>query len=1005
MGRLPSHHVRRPRLTSRCAGAEVVVVEAAAGYGKSVFAAELVDAWGAVAIDVLLEEGSVSAQLLVGRLHAAVARAGFLEAAASMAEAGEDVVGAVDAVIRALDGESCAIVIDDAHHAARDAGHVISRIAGELGPSQHLVVLARRLPAGAERLRRGDAVHLGADDLALRTDETLELCRSGFGLDVETGDARLLDQATGGWTAATVLAASRAKRTGEALPAIARIAGGGKAPAGAVASILEEVLVGFGAERELLMRVAQLPLLDKELVDEVTGRAGFFDRALELGLPLTPARDDWWELPGPVRDHLAAAGKPEPAVLATAAAHYGRRGELSTAFQLLLGAGELEEVGELLARAEPRDIEPIDPLELRSVISRLGDAVLERFPLAMLHVARACESAALLELRADLMARAVEAAGQLGEPALLRAVEAERASDLMRDAAGSSEVELLARRVLSETAPEEQLTRARLLSVLGRATCWRRDESGRRQEATQPEAAGYLEQASQLYLELGLRAAAAGLAPYRAIWIHFALGRPLEALAVLNEALALVLDRPRRYAYVLIFRAEVLLELGRYDEMEAALAEVERIAEQLGGSDQLSAYAQWQRLQAASLRGDATAVVEHARLVEASRGQWWDVAGPDFLADAADCLDRVGHTALASEYLERAIARPGDATALIAMAKGALLARHGDPTQAEEALAEAVEAGADVREHWRVTLLRAFAAYRRGDPEAGALAARAFEEAARIGQPQLPLLRERDITESLLGLAIETGQPAALALEASSLPLALSLLGRFELSQGGRPVALGEGQPAQLLKFVAVSGGKVPAERAIEALWPEAVVEAGRNRLRTVLSRLREAAGDVVTREGELLVLAPDIRVDLAQFHAEARQALALGASEATPAVAVARSAVSRFRGDLLPYDVYEDWLEAPREAARRTMLDLLDLCAEAAAARADLDELRRVVERTIELAPYDDARYLRAASVLLEQGRKGAALAVVRRARAALSELGLEPPLQLIRLERSLVA
>jgi DNA-binding SARP family transcriptional activator len=1004
MGRLPSHHVRRPRLTSRCAGAEVVVVEAAAGYGKSVFAAELVDAWGAVAIDVLLEEGSVSAQLLVGRLHAAVARAGFLEAAASMAEAGEDVVGAVDAVIRALDGESCAIVIDDAHHAARDAGHVISRIAGELGPSQHLVVLARRLPAGAERLRRGDAVHLGADDLALRTDETLELCRSGFGLDVETGDARLLDQATGGWTAATVLAASRAKRTGEALPAIARIAGGGKAPAGAVASILEEVLVGFGAERELLMRVAQLPLLDKELVDEVTGRAGFFDRALELGLPLTPARDDWWELPGPVRDHLAA-GKPEPAVLATAAAHYGRRGELSTAFQLLLGAGELEEVGELLARAEPRDIEPIDPLELRSVISRLGDAVLERFPLAMLHVARACESAALLELRADLMARAVEAAGQLGEPALLRAVEAERASDLMRDAAGSSEVELLARRVLSETAPEEQLTRARLLSVLGRATCWRRDESGRRQEATQPEAAGYLEQASQLYLELGLRAAAAGLAPYRAIWIHFALGRPLEALAVLNEALALVLDRPRRYAYVLIFRAEVLLELGRYDEMEAALAEVERIAEQLGGSDQLSAYAQWQRLQAASLRGDATAVVEHARLVEASRGQWWDVAGPDFLADAADCLDRVGHTALASEYLERAIARPGDATALIAMAKGALLARHGDPTQAEEALAEAVEAGADVREHWRVTLLRAFAAYRRGDPEAGALAARAFEEAARIGQPQLPLLRERDITESLLGLAIETGQPAALALEASSLPLALSLLGRFELSQGGRPVALGEGQPAQLLKFVAVSGGKVPAERAIEALWPEAVVEAGRNRLRTVLSRLREAAGDVVTREGELLVLAPDIRVDLAQFHAEARQALALGASEATPAVAVARSAVSRFRGDLLPYDVYEDWLEAPREAARRTMLDLLDLCAEAAAARADLDELRRVVERTIELAPYDDARYLRAASVLLEQGRKGAALAVVRRARAALSELGLEPPLQLIRLERSLVA
>jgi hypothetical protein len=58
---------------------------------------------------------------------------------------------------------------------------------------------------------------------------------------------------------------------------------------------------------------------------------------------------------------------------------------------------------------------------------------------------------------------------------------------------------------------------------------------------------------------------------------------------------------------------------------------------------------------------------------------------------------------------------------------------------------------------------------------------------------------------------------------------------------------------------------------------------------------------------------------------------------------------------------------------------------------------------RTIELAPQDDGRYLRAALLLLEQGRKGAALTVVRRARAALS--GLEPSLQLVNLENDLVA
>ena len=43
--------------------------------------------------------------------------------------------------------------------------------------------------------------------------------------------------------------------------------------------------------------------------------------------------------------------------------------------------------------------------------------------------------------------------------------------------------------------------------------------------------------------------------------------------------------------------------------------------------------------------------------------------------------------------------------------------------------------------------------------------------------------------------------------------------------------------------MVATSGGRVPAEVAIDALWPEAGREAGRNRLRTVLNRQRAEAG------------------------------------------------------------------------------------------------------------------------------------------------------------------
>src|ERR1019366_8147440 len=122
MRSLPTHHVGRRRLTERCAEERVVVVEAAGGFGKTVFAAELVDAWGLVGIDVTLHEGGMSGGVFASRLRAAVAAAGFTRAADDSASAPDDPNGAVDLMVEALKDEPCAFVIDDAHHAERDAG-------------------------------------------------------------------------------------------------------------------------------------------------------------------------------------------------------------------------------------------------------------------------------------------------------------------------------------------------------------------------------------------------------------------------------------------------------------------------------------------------------------------------------------------------------------------------------------------------------------------------------------------------------------------------------------------------------------------------------------------------------------------------------------------------------------------------------------------------------------------------------------------------------------------
>ena len=1002
MSRLPPHHVPRPRLTERCSGAVVVVVEAAAGYGKTVFASELVEGWGVVPVEVLLEPGQVSSDLLGARLRAAVARSGFTDAHESMNAAGPDPAGAIDAMLDALRDEPCAIIIDDAHHAARDAGLLIDRIAARITPPQCLVVLARQLPEGAERLRRAEAVLLTEEDLALRAEETLALCHAGFGLDVSAEEARLLDAATAGWTAAAVLAVSRAKRGDTNLRAIEGVGGRAGQLSVSVGAILDELLAALGPARSQIAQIARLPLFDRQLCATVTGEPDLFDRARTLGLPMTPAGDGWWELPGPIRDHLARLATPDAAALVRAANLYRRRGQLRIALQVLLSAGAAEPAAEILAEAEIQEVEQLDALELLALLDSMPAAAVDRHPWARFNVARACGVAALLGEKRRMMAWLDTHVRAEDDAALRRAIDAELAIDAL-NGESPADVEALGRLVLEHASADEHLTRARALTVVGFALCWRREPDGAVSEHCLREASRYLAEASDLYRTLGYRAGMTGAVMPRAIWTELGAGRAASALELLDAAVIDCAGQPRRIGVARFQRASVLTELGRLDEADADCEAAEEIGRRLADS-LIRCYSHWGRMATASLRGDAELTLHHAVQLEAVRGDWWSVIGAEALAEAADNLDRVGLAAEAWDRLSRAQEDGVRGERWIAMSECALLARHGDPILAEERLSTVHRHGIYPRERWRVTLLRAYAALRRGDPGAGPLAVRAFEQAAELGQPKLPLVRERALTEALLALALESGSPVAAALEASSLPLALAVLGRFELTSGGRPIALRVGQGSQLLKLVAVSGGAMHVERAIEELWPESAPATGRNRLRTVLGRLREDAPGVIHRDGELLRIGQDVRVDLEQFTQEARQALATSGDAHEARVAVAQSAIARYTGDLLPHDLYEEWADAPREQVRRTMLELLDMCAAAAARRGDLDEARRMVERTIELAPHEDDRYLRVAEILREQGRTGAALSVLRRARSTLDAVGVPLPPELRDFEDSIV-
>jgi DNA-binding SARP family transcriptional activator len=203
------------------------------------------------------------------------------------------------------------------------------------------------------------------------------------------------------------------------------------------------------------------------------------------------------------------------------------------------------------------------------------------------------------------------------------------------------------------------------------------------------------------------------------------------------------------------------------------------------------------------------------------------------------------------------------------------------------------------------------------------------------------------------------------------------------------------------VKLVASAGGNLPVDQVIEQLWPDVDYEVGANRLRTVLNRLRESEGDLVIRDDRSLRLAPQVQTDAHRFEEAARRATSLAAAHSSRALTVARSALATYRGDLLPDDPYEPWATMPRERLRRHALSLLDICADAVAAIGDLDEAVRCLARAIDLAPYEEERYVAVARHLLSQGRRGAARSYVDRARAVLQELNLSPPAELVELDR----
>jgi ATP/maltotriose-dependent transcriptional regulator MalT/DNA-binding SARP family transcriptional activator len=987
---LPRHHVHRPRLVERLEPARLAVVEAGAGYGKTSLAEELAAHLGLAVMTVAFEPRDEAAELFAARLGGALRGFGLASAAEAVTARGAEPAEAALAALRSLP-EPVLLVLDDAHHCSGTAACHLVRLVSRMPDPHRALVLARALPRAAAVLARSDeVVVLDACDLALTAGEVAELLAAGWDVELSSRDASALAAATGGWAAAVVLAATRLARSPDRAAALEVIA----AQPTVLAYLVQEHLAELDdAERTALVQLAHLPLLSAA-VGRAIGRDGLVERAVELGLPLMPVRDGWYELPGPLQDYLAAIAPLEPEVARLAAAHYVERAEALAALRVLLGTGDGAAAAELLATLPPSRIEALDFAELRSLLDGLPDEAVREHPAVLLRFARAAQFTEESAPRAAALARAARIAAERGDERLARETEGELACDLVRDGR-REEGAMRAEAVLAACGRGERLARARALEAIATALATSGDDE------SLARAEPLFEESARLVEEAGETAWASATYALLGYYVVYARGHHHRALEWIERAIELAGARRRARALAGFCRAEVLVDCGRHAGADAALAEVRELAASLRDV-RLLAYATWEAARLAAQQGDPETAVALLREVEQTRGAWFATAtGGEFLAAAAEIAAIAGELGLSREYLDRGQDRAApSATPALLVAEAGLEARSGDPAVVDGLLDRAIAAGpVPARERWRLTLLRALAALRHGDPRAGGLAAEAFEAAAALGTPELPFVRERAAAERLVALAAESGSRSAARLATGHGAVSVTVLGGFGVTSGGRLVAMPEGQPEQLVKLLAASGGRLHADEAIEALWPEVDPDRGRKRLRNVLNRLRTGAGELVVRDGESLRLAPEIEVDAIRFEEEAARALATGLPGERSALA--RAALARYRGDLLPDDPYEAWAAGPRERLRRRCLALLDLLAGEAEARGDAAEALRLLERGIDADPYEQERYLRSARLLLGQGRHVAAARVLRRARDVLERLGLPAPPELVELAR----
>ena len=261
---------------------------------------------------------------------------------------------------------------------------------------------------------------------------------------------------------------------------------------------------------------------------------------------------------------------------------------------------------------------------------------------------------------------------------------------------------------------------------------------------------------------------------------------------------------------------------------------------------------------------------------------------------------------------------------------------------------------------------------------------------------------------------VGTSLPPRTAPRGISCRIEARVLGGFEVIADGRRLAHADWQRVaaeRLVKLLLITPGHMLSrEAAAETLWPDAEPDASRANLRKAIHFASQALGDsaVLSATPGRVGFEPGLLdLDLDRLRAafdqlarapsqrEGESVRGDGGSAQDPGGS-ANSMASRAidvilalgPSELLPEDVYEEWLVAPREELRAKWARVAILAARQARNLGRVDDARAIADQLLDRDPTDEAAHRLVIELFSSEGRHHAARRQFDACRRALRDL-----------------